>query len=235
MTWPSRTDSAGGWRNEAAPVSRLGVPLSESVHNRLLDMIVYGEFTPGERLREVQVSEMLGTSRVPVREAIQRLADDGWVDRRPRSGARVRVPTLSDIDDLFDLRAVLEQAAIERAARFICQDDIDALRGVIAGAKDAALRGDQRAVVEANHVFHRATAELSGNALLERSLLLMDKRVQWLFSSVALARSDRSLPEHEGILAALEDRDVAEAMRLVRLHVRGTRDALRAQWGERLA
>src|SRR5690625_4836028 len=79
-----------------------GRPLGEIAYARILDMIVRGELDPGSPLRENHLADELGTSRVPVREALQRLAEEGWVHRRPHSGARVRIPTRRDIDEVFD-------------------------------------------------------------------------------------------------------------------------------------
>lgn len=221
---PASSDASAG----AARMS-----MSDRVHGELVDMIIHGDLPPGSRLREVALAAQLGTSRVPVREAIQRLADDGWVTRRPRAGATVRVPTARDIDEVFEMRQILEVAAIERAARHISLAHIEALQQVIADGKAAAAREDQRAVVQANKVFHGATAELSHNRLLVEVLANLDKRVRWLFSSVALARAGESLIEHEAILAALERRDIPNAMELTRAHIEATRSALHREWDDR--
>lgn len=208
------------------------VPLSDRVYSELVDMIIHGDLEPGSRVREMTIAAQLGTSRVPVREAIQRLADEGWLTRKPRVGATVPVPTAQDIDDVFEMRQILETAAIERAARHISLAHIETLQQVIADGKAAAAREDQRAVVQANKVFHGATAELSRNRLLVDVLANLDKRVRWLFSSVALARAAESLVEHEAILAALERRDVPRAMALTTAHIEATRAALHRQWDD---
>lgn len=214
----------------AGPPGEIRMSVSERIHSQLLDMIIHGDLTPGTHLREVAIAEELGTSRVPVREAIQRLADDGWVTRRPRAGARVRVPTPQDIDEVFELRTILELAAMERAVRHLSLATIEHLRTVIDDGKRAAAGEDQRAIVQANTRFHGAMAELSQNRLLAEMLANLDKRVRWLFSSVALARAPESLVEHEGILDALEHRDVPLAASLTAAHIEATRQALHRQW-----
>lgn len=221
-----------GTGQSPASASTRGVSLSDRVYTELVDMIIHGDLEPGCRVREMAIAAQLGTSRVPVREAIQRLADEGWLTRRPRAGATVPVPTAQDIDDVFEMRQILEVAAIERAARHISLAHIEMLQQVIADGKAAAAREDQRAVVQANKMFHGATAELSRNRLLIDVLANLDKRVRWLFSSVALARSGESLVEHEAILAALERRDVPRAMVLTTAHIEATRSALHRQWAD---
>lgn len=204
--------------------------LSERVHGELLDKIIHGELPPGSRMREAALATQLGTSRVPVREAIQRLADDGWVNRVPRVGATVAAPSAKDIDNVFELRTFLEVAAIGRAARHLSRAHVEELQTVIDDGKAAAQRGDQRAVVEANNLFHGATARLSQNDLLAKVLADLDKRIRWMFSSVALTRASKSLVEHEAILAALARGDVPEASRLTTEHIEATRQALHRQW-----
>lgn len=207
-----------------------GVSLSDRVFRQISDLIIYGDIAPGEPLREVHLAGRLGTSRVPVREAIQRLAEEGWVIRRPRSSARVRIPTLTDIDEVFDLRALLETDAVRRAARYISLADIEGLRDVVDSARSAADADDQRAVIEANRRFHGTIAGLARNGLLLQVLSQLDRRVQWLFGSVAQLRVTHSLLEHASILDALEARDVEAATAAARGHVEATRRALHEHW-----
>lgn len=205
-------------------------PLGEQVYSRLVDMIVHGDLEPGAILREQRLAQSLGTSRVPVREALQRLADEGWVDRQPRVGARLRVPTTQDIDEIYDLRRLLEAEAVRLAARHISMAHAERLRDLITAGTAAADADDQRGVVEANSAFHNAIGQLTGNALLCQFLKLLDTRGRWLFATVAQSRAGQSLPEHGEILAALERGDVDEAVRWTILHVENTRQALHEHW-----
>jgi DNA-binding GntR family transcriptional regulator len=193
-------------------------------------MIIHGELAPGEALREMRLAETLGTSRVPIREALQRLADEGWVVRRPRSGARVKVPTESDIDEIFDVRVLLEVEAVRRAFRHISLSDADALRKIIENGREALRQGDLRAVVVANGEFHSGIAQLTENNLLVLMLGMLDRRVRWLFGTVAMSRSDTSLAQHAAILDALLERDVEAAVAITTQHVEQTRTALHEQW-----
>jgi DNA-binding GntR family transcriptional regulator len=206
------------------------VSLGEVAYRQLTDMIIHGELAPGEALREMRLAETLGTSRVPIREALQRLADEGWVVRRPRSGARVKVPTESDIDEIFDVRVLLEVEAVRRAFRHISLSDADALRKIIENGREALRQGDLRAVVVANGEFHSGIAQLTENNLLVLMLGMLDRRVRWLFGTVAMSRSDTSLAQHAAILDALLERDVEAAVAITTQHVEQTRTALHEQW-----
>lgn len=85
--------------------------LAENVYQLVLEGIVTGKYAQGMRLRERELSELYNVSRVPVREAIQRLEQDGFVATFPRRGAVVRQLTLADVNDLFDVRFCLETFA----------------------------------------------------------------------------------------------------------------------------
>lgn len=208
-------------------------PLGEVAYERMLDMIIRGDLGAGDALPESRLAETLGTSRVPVREALQRLAEEGWIVRKPHSGARVRVPTRRDIDEVYDLRVVLECEAVRLASRLCSLADSDRLRELIAAGRAAAEAQDDRGVVDANSAFHRGIAALSENSLLVQMLQLLDRRGRWLFAAVAKSRAPHSLSEHEDIVQALTDRDVDRAVELTRMHVEHTRSALLRHWAER--
>lgn len=208
-------------------------PLGEVAYERLLDMIIRGDLESGAALPEKHLAEMLGTSRIPVREALQRLAEEGWIVRRPHSGARVRIPTRRDIDEVYDLRIVLECEAVRQASRLCSLADGDHLRELIAAGRTAAESHDDRGVVDANSAFHGTVATLSQNRLLVQMLRLLDRRGRWLFAAVAKSRAPHSLSEHEEIVTALMNHDVESAVDLTRVHVEHTRAALVQHWVER--
>ena len=84
------------------------VPLRQSVYDALIDLIVGGELSPGQHMVETDLAHQLGVSRQPIREALHRMEAEGWVDLRPSQGAFVHVPTDSEVDELLDVRALLE-------------------------------------------------------------------------------------------------------------------------------
>src|ERR1700730_3484455 len=92
-------------------------PLRQSVHDALIDLIVGGELPPGQHIIETDLARQLGVSRQPVREALHRMETEGWVDLRPSQGAFVHVPTGFEVDELLDVRALLEAEPARPAAR----------------------------------------------------------------------------------------------------------------------
>lgn len=205
-------------------------PLGEVVYERLTDMIISGEVAPGDRLRELQIATQFGTSRVPVREALQRLADDGWIVRVHGAGARVTTPTRTDVDELFDLRRILEAEAVRLAVRHLSLGSAESIRAHITAAHEAVDRNDSRAIAEANRRFHAEIAELSNSKLLCKILHDLERRVQWMFAFVAINRANHSLKEHSDLIDAMLDRDVTLAVKITEHHVESTREALYAHW-----
>src|SRR3954453_24138824 len=91
-------------------------PLRQSVYDALLDLIVSGNLRAGQHLVESELASVLGVSRQPVREALQRLNTEGWVDLRPAQGAFVHEPTEEEADQLLTVRPLLEAEAARLAA-----------------------------------------------------------------------------------------------------------------------
>ncbi|MET8160729.1 GntR family transcriptional regulator [Sphaerisporangium sp. NPDC005289] len=100
----------------AAKIAR-PVPLRESVFEALLELIISGSLRPGRHLAESELAEMLGVSRQPIREALQLLSGEGWVDLFPGHGAFVHALTAKEADQLLAVRTLLEAEAARLAAR----------------------------------------------------------------------------------------------------------------------
>ncbi|WP_420032066.1 GntR family transcriptional regulator [Streptomyces sp. cg28] len=164
-----------------------------------------GTYRPGTRLRERELAEALGVSRVPVREALMRLAGEGLVVLEPRRGARVRRLTLRDVDELFDLRLSLEVFAARRAAEIVERGgDHAGLRAVMDAAEAATGRGDAAAIAAANTDFHAELITMTGNRLLQSSFQPSRGLMHWLFRITATERgAEQHCAEHRQICAAI--------------------------------
>src|SRR6201987_1672664 len=92
------------------------VPLRPSVYDALIDLIVGGDLRPGQNMVETELARQLGVSRQPIREALHRMEAEGWVDLRPSQGAFVHVPTEQEVDELLNVRALLETETARLAA-----------------------------------------------------------------------------------------------------------------------
>ncbi|MGR3435507.1 MAG: GntR family transcriptional regulator [Shimia sp.] len=134
-----------------------------TAYDALVAALRSGTYAPGDRLREAEVSERLGLSRTPVREALRRLEADGIVVHRPRVGASIRVLDHGEVVELYEMRIVLERTAAELAAKHGTEaefDTLDALNEAIATAggpaASAAINGD----------FHRTLHRAGRNRFL---------------------------------------------------------------------
>ena len=202
------------------------VPLRQSVYDALIDLIVGGELPPGQHMVETDLARQLGVSRQPIREALHRMEAEGWVDLRPSQGAFVHVPTDSEVDDLLDVRALLEaETARLAAAGPTSPAQLARLREICREGEAAAEADDFAAAVAANNTFHTEVAAVGGNAVLAELADIVGRRVQWYYRMVAPARGHGSWAEHAEMIEAIEAGDPVRAQALARKHTERTRQA----------
>jgi DNA-binding GntR family transcriptional regulator len=201
---------------------------TSAVAERIREAILGGMLEPGERLKEEQLARELGTSRTPVREALLRLQSEGLVDASPNRGATVRLYGRAELEEMYDLRALLEGHAARRAAEGIDDDALDALRASCDRFAVLVDGSDIHALVAENAVFHRTVWEAAASDRLAAmigdvvAIPLVYRSYVWY--SPEQSRSSYDL--HCRILVALEGRDGGAAEDLMREHVRAARDVL---------
>jgi DNA-binding GntR family transcriptional regulator len=208
------------------------VPLRQSVYDALIDLIVGGELPPGQHMVETDLARQLGVSRQPIREALHRMEAEGWVDLRPSQGAFVHVPTDSEVDELLDVRALLEAETARLAAAGRVRPDPQARQGQLARLRDICREGQAAAeaddfggAVTANNAFHAEIAVMGGNAVLAELADIVGRRVQWYYRMVAPARGHGSWAEHAEMIDVIEAGDPERAQALARKHTERTRQA----------
>jgi DNA-binding GntR family transcriptional regulator len=206
------------------PVQR-PAPLRQSVYDALIDLIVSGELLPGQHLVETDIARQLGVSRQPIREALHRMEAEGWVDLRPSQGAFVHVPTDSEVDELLDVRELLEAETTRLAARHANAAGVARLRALCQEGVAAAQANDISRAVQANNAFHAEIAGLAGNAVLADLDSIVSRRVQWYYRLVAPYRQRDSWTEHIAQIDAIEAHDEELARSLARSHTEQTRVA----------
>jgi DNA-binding GntR family transcriptional regulator len=207
------------------------VPLRQSVYDALIDLIVGGELPPGQHMVETDLARQLGVSRQPIREALHRMEAEGWVDLRPSQGAFVHVPTDSEVDELLDVRALLEAETARLAAAGSGSDlqarptQLARLREICREGQAAAEADDFGSAVAANNAFHAEIAVMGGNAVLAELADIVGRRVQWYYRMVAPARGHGSWAEHAEMIDVIEAGDPERAEALARKHTERTREA----------
>ncbi|MFG2681515.1 GntR family transcriptional regulator [Streptomyces sp. NPDC048392] len=204
-------------------------PLRDRVYEALLELITTRALRPGQHLVESELAGHLGVSRQPVREALQRLNTEGWVDLRPAQGAFVHEPTEEEADQLLTVRTLLEAEAARLAAANASSAGVAALEELCEEGERAVAAEDVDATVAFNARFHGKVMELAGNAVLAELAAQVDRRVRWYYTPVARQRGRQSWIEHRKLIAAITDRDEQSATRLMREHTEHTRRSYHAR------
>ncbi|MGW2347216.1 GntR family transcriptional regulator [Streptomyces sp. NPDC001661] len=198
-------------------------PLRERVYGALLELIITRTLPPGAHLVETELAAQLGVSRQPVREALQRLSTEGWVDLRPAQGAFVHEPTEDEADQLLTVRQLLETEAVRLAAGKADAVAVAALEELCEAGERAVAADDVEAAVALNAQLHGTVMELAANEVLAELAAQVDRRVRWYYTPVARQRGHQSWAEHRELIAALADRDEARAAEVMRAHTEHTR------------
>src|SRR2546423_2759260 len=149
------------------PARLENLTLWQRVHERLREEILSERLHPGAELLEVPLSEELGVSRGPIREAIGRLAAEGLVTVKPRRGAVVRSLSKDEFLELYQVREALEMMAVRLAVPNLAAEDIAELEELIAVMNGHAERDEGPQFFEANVAFHGRLLEPSGNGKLQ--------------------------------------------------------------------
>lgn len=210
-------------------------PLRELVVERIQDMIIDGRLQPGERLIETKMAEELGLSRGPIREALQTLKRDGWVDQIPRRGTYVHQPTGAELDSFFSMRRLLDGFAAALAADSPPDEErLAELEAIIDETAQGLDSGDPRRIADLNEHFHLAVTSLAGNEVLVAVVNWMNGRNRWFTSPLAYAIADRDTGNslegglqlgerarhgHHRIFDAIRARDSAAARKAAEEHV----------------
>ncbi|MEU6159529.1 GntR family transcriptional regulator [Streptomyces sp. NPDC047130] len=220
---------SSGLPQGAVPKLERPGPLRDRVYEALLELITTRALRPGQHLVESELAGHLGVSRQPVREALQRLNTEGWVDLRPAQGAFVHEPTEEEADQLLTVRTLLEAEAARLAAANAGKPGIAQLEELCAEGEARVAADDVDGAVEANARFHAKVMELAGNAVLAELAAQVDRRVRWYYTPIARQRGRQSWTEHRALIAAIADRDEVRATRLMREHTEHTRHSYHAR------
>ncbi|MFD7445399.1 GntR family transcriptional regulator [Streptomyces sp. NPDC059909] len=200
------------------------VPLRQAVYDTLIELIVNGSLEPGQHLVESELAEHLGVSRQPVREALQRLQTDGWVDLRPAQGAFVHAPTPEEASQLLSVRAVLETHSAHGAALYATEQDVARLWELQEAGIAALTADDARGIVEANAALHGFITQLSRNEVLAEFIRQVDRRVRWYYMPIARPRGKDAWNEHATLINAIAEGDAERSEKLMRRHTQNTTD-----------
>jgi phosphonate utilization transcriptional regulator len=202
--------------------------LATLVRSELERRILSGELAPGAKLAEAEVAGELNVSRGPVREAFRALEESGLVRLEKNRGVFVRQIPVEEADEIYELRAVLDEFVGRRLAQSATPAQLRELRARVDRMERAAARGDVDAYAAANVEFHDRLVELAGNA----KLLVMYRRLVnqlHLFRHTALAQGGAlpvSTREHRDIVEKIAAGEPAVAGRALYEHVMASRERM---------
>ena len=205
----------------APPEAESGLSASRRVYLCLRRRIVEMAMLPGARVVERDIAEEFGTSRTPVHEAVQRLADEGLIEIVPRSGTFVARIPLDALEEANLVRHALETAIIEKAAARVGPDDTARLRAILAEQEAAIAANDFGTFHRTDERFHALLAELSGYPgvwpIIQQAKTQMDRYRQ--LTLPLEGRMAGVLEEHRAVVDAIEARDPVRAVAAMREHL----------------
>lgn len=217
-------------RDPVAPVTN-DRTLAERAYAAIHELILSGEYAPGDRLRIEDLAATLNLSPTPIREALHRLEATGLSEHVPHRGARVTDLTIEDLRDLYDARLALEPLALSKAAEQFTPEVAAMARGHLANQVAAERRGDFSEAWKAHTAFHFTLYEASGSRWLVRLITPLWEssqryRLRWHPLRQDLHTRDG---EHEDILAACISKSADQAAMLVYNHLARTANLVAIQ------
>lgn len=197
------------------------LPLRDVVFRTIRQEILTGKLKPGERLREIVISEQMGVSRTPVREAIRMLELEGLVKTFPRRGAEVADITKKELMDVLEVRNALEKLAIELACERISKEQIQKLKDNVAEFETAMEEKDPEKLAMIDEEFHFSIIEATGNDRLIQ-LLNNIRQQMYRFRFEYLKKEEvyrQLLKEHIEIIENIEEGNVRKATSKMASHI----------------
>jgi DNA-binding GntR family transcriptional regulator len=205
--------------------------LREEVYLSIKEAILTGEFAPGERISIGRLLQEIGFSPTPIREALLKLEQEGFVSRLPRGGFVVSRFTQKDIDQIFDIRSLLESYAVGLAIQHVKREDILCLERNIKESERYIQRKEWNKVSKLNTEFHDYLNRLSEN---ERLLSIINELRDQIFQfrSAILRvplKAKISIDHHKKMIDAIKKRDIQLLKKLAQEHIQIGKEVILAE------
>jgi len=198
------------------------VPVREMTYEFLKSSVLSGHFNPGERLTEERLAKKLGVSRTPVREALHKLESEGLIKPLETRGFIVSRDSKDEVEELFELRAILEGHALRIISEKISEEDLKQLDRLVAGAEDALRRKRMEEVFKWNTKFHDTLHGIVVDKKRLHRLLVNIRKYVLRYRMDTLQYPDggkRAVDGHRKILLALKLKDPDLCERMMREHI----------------
>lgn len=215
------------------PTTPAGKPanrVSDRIQRELRRKIITLELRPGTVINEIELAEQLGCSRTPIREALQRLAQEHLVTIMPRRAVVVADLSIIDLSALLEAVLGIETLLVRLAAERLDDQDLAALEAIVVQSEAAGQANDFATVVELDFDFHHRIALAANNHYLAEAAARLS-RLLIRFSYLGLKRAGTAvgaLGDHRRVLAALCRRDPEASVRCMQEHWNNGRERMRA-------
>lgn len=204
------------------------IPLRDVVFNTLREAIITGDLAPGERLMEIALADRLGVSRTPVREAIRKLELEGLVVMVPRKGAHVASINEKNLQDVIEIRMVLEEFAIGLACERITDAELLELKQIHDEFITCVGKGDPRTIAQKDETFHDAIFRATdNNRLISIIGNLREQFYRYRMEYVKdIENHEDLIRDHHDLLEAIIGHDGDRASRLMHDHIEKQKNAV---------
>jgi DNA-binding GntR family transcriptional regulator len=222
--WSASTSNSERWAEQRQRHAHLQ-RAADVVRETLRDAILEGELAPGARLREEELAREFGVSRTPIREALQQLGAEGFIDVSPHQGAVVASLTVEDILAIYVVREVLEGVSARLAARRATPTQTERLQAILEQMETRTDGASPGQLADLNLQFHAELRRAAANRYLDRFLSQIEHAVRRFGQTTYAApgRKESSIAEHRAIVEAVIDRDPERAETLAIEHMRSAR------------
>ena len=192
------------------------ISAKERAFNQIQEWIIDGTLQPEEKLNDANLAEALGVSRTPIREALQLLAVQGFVEMKPGVATQVTSINKEDISKILPPLAALQALAAELATPVLTQHTIDSLRQINSKFSQSIGEGNYYYALKMDEQFHEVIVDVVRNSYLNNTITMLQAHVRRLFFHKSIILKPDSFEEHEAILRAFECQDNETASRIAR-------------------
>ena len=190
-------------------------------YRKIKELLMNNEIVPGQKLQLADFAEKLDVSITPLREALGRISQEGYVVQLPNKGFYVNTISIKEADEIFDVRYALELASIEKVVDFINEEDLNELRANLETYKNLIKNPPTRRRFVLDHQFHLRMVKISRNNTMVRLLsqilekLILKRKMEGLSQE----RGPIAFNEHKSLISFLEKRDKKGASKALKIHL----------------
>jgi DNA-binding GntR family transcriptional regulator len=203
---------------------------ADMAYNKIKQAILDLVYRPGEKLSEVRLANDLNVGRSPIRSALARLESENWIRVMPQSGTFVRMLEAGELEELSELRLVLEVHATRMATVKLTEEQLQELRKVFNKLKRKSIEKHIPEFTALDTRFHSTIYEAAGNRRIQEILLNLKDQISWVRAVTATlpGRVTESLREMDVILSAMEQRDADSAAAAMARHIGNIADTFKS-------